>query len=274
MVHKRVWTLAWHATALIGVTITIAPFLWMLSSSLKESGALFAYPPIIIPRQPVWGNFVAVFDVIPFWRYIGNTTFIAGLSAIGQIFCCTTAGFAFARLYFPGKQVVFWALIGALLIPPQVTLVPTFLMVNAIGWLDTYYPIILPWCLAGAIGTFLARQFYKTVPQEIDDAALIDGCGSLRLFWNIYLPLSGPIIATIVVLTLVAQWNNLITPLIYLSTQAKYPISLGLASLVTQYSARWNILMATNLMSILPVVVAFFAAQRYFVSGMLTSGLK
>jgi ABC-type glycerol-3-phosphate transport system permease component len=134
----------WHLTALIGVVITLGPFVWMLSSSLKLSGALFAYPPVLIPKEWAWSNYAETFEQIPFLRYILNTVYIAGLSAIGQAFCCSTAGFAFARLEFWGRRVIFWSLMAAVMIPPQVTIVPLFLMVNSIGLLDTYYPIILP----------------------------------------------------------------------------------------------------------------------------------
>ena len=274
MVQKYLWKILWHFTALVGVGITLGPFVWMLSSSLKLPGALFAYPPVLIPNELAWSNYPETFGQIPFLRYILNTVYIAGVSAFGQAFCCSTAGFAFARLEFRGRRLIFWSLMAALMIPPQVTIVPLFLMVKSVGWLDTYYPIILPFFLAGAIGTFLARQFYKTVPRDLDDAARIDGCGTARLFFSIYLPLSGPVIATIMVLTIVLQWNNLTTPLIFLSSPEKYPISLGLASLITQYTARWNLLMAANLMSIVPVMIVFLLAQRYFVAGMLTSGIK
>ena len=264
----------WHLLALFGAALALGPFVWMLSSSVKESGAIFAYPPQLIPARIRWDNFAYVIQETSFLLFMRNTVFIAGMSMLGQLFCCSLAGFAFARLAFPYKNVLFWSLMAALIIPPQVTLVPTFILVKYLNWLDTYYPIIIPWFLAGAIGTFLFRQFFKLIPQDLDDAATIDGCGPYRLFLYIYLPLSGPVIATVAVFSLVAQWNNLLGPVIYLSTEEKFPITMGLASFVTEYTAKWNILMAANLLSIVPVVLLYFFLQRYFVEGMLTSGIR
>lgn len=263
-----------YAFLLFGGLFMLAPFIWMLSSSLKAQGAIFAYPPTLIPQEPLWENFQEIFEVVPFGRYFTNSMLIAGLSVIGQLLSCSMAAFAWARIPFFGRNALFMALMAALIIPPQVTLVPLFIMMNDIGWVDTYYPLILPFWLGGAFGTFLLRQFFLSIPRDLDDAARIDGASAWRIFWTIYLPLCKPALATVAIFTFLLQWNELLRPLIFISSPEKLPLTVGLASLRSQYSTSWNLLMAGALISLIPVMVLFIFAQRYFVRGVTSSGLK
>ncbi len=257
-----------------GGLFVLMPFIWMLSSALKDQGAIFAYPPNLFPQEPRWSNFQDVMNVVPFARYFGNSTFIAVVSVIGQLLSCSMAAFAWARISFRGRDILFMVLMAALIIPPQVTLVPLFIMMNQVGWIDTYYPLILPFWLGGAFGTFLMRQFFLTIPRDLEDAAKIDGAGPWRIYWSIYLPLCKPALATVAVFTFLLQWNELLRPLIFLSSPEKLPLTVGLAALRSQYSTSWNLIMAGALISVVPVLILFIFAQRYFVRGVTSSGLK
>jgi len=257
-----------------GGLFMLLPFIWMLSSALKDQGAIFAYPPALFPEEARWSNFQDVLNVVPFARYFGNSTLIAVLSVIGQLLSCSMAAFAWARISFWGRDILFLTLMAALIIPPQVTLVPLFIMMNRVGWVDTYYPLILPFWLGGAFGTFLLRQFFLAIPRDLEDAAKIDGAGPWRIYWSIYMPLCKPALATVAIFTFLLQWNELLRPLIFLSTPEKLPLTVGLAALRSQYSTSWNLIMAGALISVVPVLILFIFAQRYFVRGVTSSGLK
>jgi multiple sugar transport system permease protein len=263
-----------YACLTVGGLFMLMPFIWMLSSALKDQGAIFAYPPALIPPAVRWENFREILNVVPFGRYFGNSTVIALLSVVGQLLSCSMAAFAWARIPFPGRTILFMTLMAALIIPPQVTLVPLFIMMNGVGWIDTYYPLILPFWLGGAFGTFLLRQFFLGIPRDLEDAAKIDGAGPWRIYWTIYLPLCKPALATVAIFTFLLQWNELLRPLIFLSSPEKLPLTVGLAALRSQYSTAWNLIMAGALISVVPVLGLFVFAQRYFVRGVTSSGLK
>lgn len=265
---------ALYLALVAGGLFMLMPFIWMLSSSLKDQGAIFAYPPSLFPTEARWSNFREILDVVPFGRYFSNSVFIAAVSVVGQLLSCSMAAFAWARIPFFGRDVLFMTLMAALIIPPQVTLVPLFIMMNGVGWIDTYYPLILPFWLGGAFGTFLLRQFFLSIPRDLEDAAKIDGAGPWRIYWSIYLPLCKPALATVAIFTFLLQWNELLRPLIFLSTPEKLPLTVGLAALRSQYSTSWNLIMAGALISVIPVLVLFVFAQRYFVRGVTSSGLK
>jgi ABC-type glycerol-3-phosphate transport system permease component len=265
---------ALYVVLVAGGLFMLMPFIWMFSSSLKDQGAIFAYPPSLIPVEARWGNFQEILNVVPFGRYFGNSVFIATVSVVGQLLSCSMAAFAWARIPFFGRDVFFMTLMAALIIPPQVTLVPLFIMMNRIGWIDTYYPLILPFWLGGAFGTFLLRQFFLAIPRDLEDAAKLDGAGPWRIYWTIYMPLCKPALATVAIFTFLLQWNELLRPLIFLSTPEKLPLTVGLAALRSQYSTFWNLIMAGALISVIPVLLLFIFAQRYFVRGVTSSGLK
>jgi ABC-type glycerol-3-phosphate transport system permease component len=265
---------ALYVILVAGGLFMLLPFIWMFSSSLKDQGAIFAYPPSLIPEEARWGNFREILNVVPFGRYFSNSMLIAVLSVVGQLLSSSMAAFAWARIPFAGRNVLFMTLMAALIIPPQVTLVPLFIMMNGVGWIDTYYPLILPFWLGGAFGTFLLRQFFLSIPRDLEDAAKIDGAGPWRIYWSIYLPLCKPALATVAIFTFLLQWNELLRPLIFLSSPEKLPLTVGLAALRSQYSTSWNLIMAGALISVIPVLVLFVFAQRYFVRGVTSSGLK
>ena len=266
--------LALYLALTAGSLFMLMPFIWMFSSSLKDQGAIFAYPPSLFPPEARWSNFREILDVVPFGRYFSNSVFIAAVSVVGQLLSCSMAAFAWARIPFFGRNVLFMTLMAALIIPPQVTLVPLFIMMNGVDWIDTYYPLILPFWLGGAFGTFLLRQFFLAIPRDLEDAAKIDGAGPWRIYWSIYMPLCKPALATVAIFTFLLQWNELLRPLIFLSTPEKLPLTVGLAALRSQYSTLWNLIMAGALISVVPVLVLFVVAQRYFVRGVTSSGLK
>lgn len=275
----RVWRgvgarAAWHVGALVLALVMVGPFIWMVSSSLKTGGQIFQFPPRLIPAPAHWSNYAAIFNQAPMVRYIVNSIVISGLSIAGQLFCCSLAGYAFARMRFRGRRLLFVALMLALIVPPQVIIIPQFLLARTLGWLDTYWPLVLPYFLAGAIGSFLFRQFFLSIPVDFEEAARIDGARQWQVFAHVYLPLSGPVAATVAIFTLVAQWNNLIYPVIYLNSRDLLPVTVGLTGFIGEFSANWQLLMSASVVSILPVILVYAFAQRYFVEGMVSSGLK
>ena len=221
---------AWRSISLLvaGGLFMLMPFIWMLSSSLKGPRGHLRLSALALPGGGALEQLPGVLNVVPFGRYFGNSALIAALSVVGQLLSCSMAAFAWARISFFGRDVLFMTLMAALIIPPQVTLVPLFIMMNGVGWIDTYYPLILPFWLGGAFGTFLLRQFFLSIPRDLEDAAKIDGAGPWRIYWSIYLPLCKPALATVAIFTFLLQWNELLRPLIFLSTPEKLPLTVGL----------------------------------------------
>jgi multiple sugar transport system permease protein len=232
------------------------------------------YPPRWIPNPFEWDNYTKVFQVEPFALYLGNSFVYAGLSTLGQILTCSMAAYAFARLRFPGRGVIFMALLATLMIPGQVTVIPTFIIMKYLGWIDSVKPLIIPNWAGGAFGTFLLRQFFLSIPGELMDAAKIDGCNFYGIYARIFMPLAGAALATLGVFTFMWSWNDLFGPLIYLNTPSKYMVSIGLAFFQSVHYNAWALLMAGSIISLVPIVVLYMAAQKYFVQGIATSGLK
>lgn len=263
-----------HALLITGAILMIVPFLWMLSSSLKTEGDVFIFPPEWIPNPVQWDNYPRTFEIVPFGQFGINSLNVAVLSTIGQLFSCSTAAYCFARLRFPGRDLLFLVLLATLMVPGQVTMIPIFLIMRALGWVNTLYPLIVPAFLGGAFGTFLLRQFFLTMPSELEDAARMDGAGDFGIYWRIFLPLSKPALATLGVFVFLSRWNDLLGPVIYLSDQNKMTIPVGLTFFQGEYSTAWNLLMAGSLISLLPILVLFAVAQRYFVQGIVMTGIK
>jgi ABC-type glycerol-3-phosphate transport system permease component len=206
--------------------------------------------------------------------FLVNSVKIATIATIGQVISCAMAAFAFARLRFPARNLLFFILLATLMVPTHVTLIPTFFIIRWLGWIDTHWSLTVPWWLGGAFGTFLLRQFFLTIPVEMMEAAKIDGAGYWRIFWRIYLPLSGPALATLAVFTFMGSWNNLLGPLIFLNSTEKMTVTLGLTLLQGQYYSQWTLLMAGAIVSVIPTLIVFFIAQKYFVEGIVRAGLK
>lgn len=257
------------------VAVMFIPFIWMFSSSLKTLGDLFLYPPRLIPNPMHWENYRDVIESMPlFPRWIFNSFKIALFGVIGQTLSCSLAAYAFARLKFPFKDVLFLLLLATLMIPPVVTIIPTYLLFSFFGWLDTHKALMIPPFLGGAFGTFLLRQFFLTIPQDLVDAAKIDGCSDIGIYWRIFLPLSKPALAALAVFVFNYHWNDLLAPVIYLTTRELYTISVGLHLLQGYHLTFWNLIMAGAVMSVIPVVVLYVLLQRYFVAGIALTGLK
>jgi multiple sugar transport system permease protein len=274
--QRRIATVAIFLTLCVGAAVVLLPFFWMLSTALKRADQVYLSPPVWVPIPPQLGNFVEVLTRVPFHRYALNTFIIVSLVMVGTLFSCSFAAYGFARLKAPGKDLIFMLVLATLMLPGAVTLVPTYLMFNSIGWVDTFLPLVVPAFFGSAFYIFLLRQFYMTIPVELEDAAKIDGASVYRIWWSIMLPLSQPVLATVAVFTFVATYNDFFTPLIYLSDEDNYTIAVALSFFQgsPRIGPQMHLLMAAVTMSILPPLLLFMAAQRYFVRGIVMSGIK
>jgi len=274
---RRRWLEAVRITATyvllsIAAITMLLPFIWMLSTSLKTPASVFVYPPEWIPNPIQWANYGQVVRVMPFLRYVLNTAAVATSITFLHLAVSSLAAYAFARLRFPGRDKLFLAYLATLMVPGQVTLIPNFLIVKYLGWIDTYQALIIPQIFT-AFGTFLLRQFFLTIPNELEDAARIDGASALDIYWLIVLPLSGPALATLGVFTFTAQWNSFLWPLIVINDEQMRTLTVGLRALVGQYTVQYPLLMAGSVISIVPMLILFVVAQRFFVRGIALTGL-
>lgn len=251
------------------------PFLWMVTSSLKEQGYIFIYPPQWIPNPVRWQNYIELVQRMPFLQFFYNSTKIALLATFGQLLTCSLAAYVFARLQFFGRDTLFTILLATMMVPFQVTMIPVFITMHRLNLLDTHLALWGPAFLGGAYGTFLLRQFFLTLPRELEDAARVDGCSRFGIWWRIFLPLSKPALATLGIFVFMANWNDLLGPVLYLSTRAKMTLTIGLAMLFHQWGATpWNLVMAGSVVTVLPVLILYALGQKYFVQGIVTTGLK
>lgn len=262
------------------------PFFYTLMTSLKQPWEIYALPPILIPERLVWSNYVRTVDLVPFLRWIYNTFVISFLATLGTVLTSSFAAFSFARFRYRFRNALFIITLSTMMLPAQVTLIPRYVMffkfgqLTPIQFIDTYKPLWLPaWFGGGAFAIFLMRQFIMTIPQDLDEAALIDGANYLRIFWQIVLPLCKPAIATLTLISIVGQWNNFLGPLIYINSPEKFPIAVGLeyfnrtAGGFTQDTVQHYLMCATALATVFPMIL-FFSFQRQFVQGVVMSGIK
>jgi ABC-type glycerol-3-phosphate transport system permease component len=261
---------------LAGSALFILPLVWMISSSLKTPGEIFVFPPKWIPSVLQWGNYPESLTVQPFGLYAANTLKVTILSIIGSLVSCSLAAFGFARIRGWGNQFLFGLLVATMMLPYQVTMIPTFILFRYAGWVNTLYPLIVPNFFGNAFFIFLLRQFMMTVPMEMDEAATLDGCSPIGVYWRVMLPMSKPALATVAIFSFMNHWNDLMTPLIYLNSRRLYTISLGLATFRQQYSTEtpWHLLMAASVVTMMPPLIIFFLAQRLFIQGIVVTGLK
>ncbi len=262
-----------HLFLSLGGLVMIVPFLWMLSTSLKSDQQAYVFPPIWIPTPIVWANYSTIWDALPFDRFILNSTIVAVCVTIGQLITCSLGAFAFARLRFPGREKLFVLYLATLMIPFQVTMIPIFIMIKELKWLDTYQGLIVP-AIFSPYGTFLLRQFFLGIPRELEDAAKIDGCGYLRIYTQIILPLSKPALATLGIFVFMGSWNSFLWPLLIVNSLTMKTLPLGISYLLGQYTIYWNLLMAGATIALVPILVVFFFGQRYFIEGITLTGLK
>jgi ABC-type glycerol-3-phosphate transport system permease component len=262
---------------LIPVSITLMlPFLWMLSTSLKVPKQVFAYPPIWIPNPIRWQNYIeGWFKFVPFSLYLRNSLIITLGNIAGNLFSCCLAAYGFARLRARGKNVFFVLVLATMMVPMWVTLIPQYVMFSYIHWTNTFAPLMVPAWFGWPFFIFLLRQFFMTIPRDLDEAARIDGCSTFRILWSILLPLTKPALATIAVLAFIGNWNNFMGPLIYLRDQDKYTLTLGLQRFQgVQGNVQYHYMMAVAVLTVLPIIIMFFFAQQYFVRGIVMTGLK
>jgi multiple sugar transport system permease protein len=270
---KTRWARVGVAAALIlGAVLVSVPFLWMLAGSVKPESEVLDTPPTLWPRDFTWSNYVELFTSLDFDVYLRNTLIVVALSFIGLLLRAM-AGYGFARYDFRGKKVVYVVVLATMMIPDQVTMIPTYLILNAIGLTNTLTGVVLPG-LVSAFNIFLFRQFFATIPNELLEAARLDGAGEIRTFIRVALPISGPILAIQAILTFIGSWNSFLWPLIVATEQDKYTLSVGLALLEGQYSSNYGVLMAGAAVMVLPVLIVFILCQRYVVRGFVMSGLK
>jgi ABC-type glycerol-3-phosphate transport system permease component len=263
-----------YAALLVGAFLLLLPFGFQLSTSLKNLDQVFVFPIQWIPNPFQWGNFPDVFQKVPFTQYILNTMLITAFGVVGSLTGSTLAAYPFARMRFPGRRILFAVMLATLMVPAWVTLIPQFLLFRVFGWMDTYYPFIVPAFAAHPFYTFLLRQFFMTIPTELDQAAKLDGAGSFRILTQILLPLSAPALASVGIFSFLGYWNDFLGPVIYLSTPSKFTLSVGIAYFQGVYRVNFPLMMAAATMAMLPPVVLFFLAQRWFIEGVTMTGLK
>ena len=273
-IRERLGKLVVHAVLVIGAAILMTPLAWMLSTSLKPLGKVFFFPPEWIPNPPLWSNYVEVFQVVPFARYVFNTATITLFDVVGKVISCSLVAFSFARLRWRFRDALFVLMLATMMLPHQVTMIPQFVLYRHLGWIDTYLPLVLPNWFGGPFLTFLLRQFFMTIPLELDDAARIDGASIFGIYWRIMLPLAKPAVAAVAIFMFNSAWNAFLLPLIYLHSREKYTIALGLRSFQDQYYTEWHLLMGASLIAMMPVLLIFFFAQKYFIQGIVFTGVK
>jgi multiple sugar transport system permease protein len=264
-----------YSLLLLIMVVMGVPFVWMLSSSFKEPGLIFIYPPQWVPDPVRWQNYVELFQEMPFLRYFWNSLQIATLATFGQLFSCSLGAYAFARLQFPGRDLLFLILLGTLMVPAQVTMIPVFITMHRLQLIDTHLALWGPAFFGGAYGTFLLRQFFLTIPKDLEDAAKVDGCSRFGIWWRIFLPLSKPALATLGIFVFMNSWNDLLGPVLYLSTNSKMTLTIGLAMFFHAWGATpWHLVMAGSVVTITPILIIYILGQKYFVQGVVMSGLK
>jgi len=246
------------------------PILWGLSGSLKSQAEIGA--PNLVPAHPRWSNYAEVFRLMPFWRMFGNTMLYAGCVTAGQVFFCSLAGYAFARLEFRGRDTLFVLYLATLMVPLTVTVIPQFILMRTFGWTDTPWAMIVPGLFGTAFGTYLMRQFFRTLPTDLEKAAIVDGCSPWQIYWRILLPHAKPAVMVLAVLTWVSVWNDFLWPLVMIQRDSIATLNLGLVRLGGEYVADWPVLMAASMLILLPLVVIYAVAQRAFVSGIVLTG--
>jgi multiple sugar transport system permease protein len=254
-------------------SVMVFPFMWMVSTALKGQQEVYIYPPTLWPESLHWENFQHVLDTVPFGRFFVNSLLVTTLITVSQVVTSVLAGYVFARIEFPGRNLIFYLYLATLIIPTQVTMLPLFLLVSRLGWIDTYQGLIVPF-LANAFAVFFLRQFFISLPRELEDAARIDGASRLRTLVQIILPLSRPAVATIALFTFLSHWDEYLWPLVVTNTTSMRTLPIGLRFFIEESGAQLNYMMAGALMDVAPVVLLFLVAQRQFIEGMSLSGSK
>ena len=266
----------WYTVMVAAAVVFLVPFYWMVTSALKDNTQIFSFDPQWIPNPARWDNFRTALDYpgFPFLRLLWNTVYYAGLVTVGTVVSCAAIGYGFARLRFPGRDLLFGITMATLMVPPIVTFIPTYVLFAKLELTGTYAPLIVPRFLGDAFYIFMLRQFFKGIPNDLSDAARIDGAGEFRVFWEIVLPLVRPALVVVAVFSLLYAWQDFFGPLIYLQDALEYPLSLGLYAFRAQRTQEWALIMAGSTLTVLPLVVVFLFTQRSFVRGVAMTGIK
>lgn len=264
-----------YGILLIGGIFVCLPFVWMISTSLKDEGSVFIFPPNWIPNPILWSNYAQAMTVLPFALFLRNTLITTLVPIVGVMLSCSLTAYSFSRLRWPGRDICFLLVLATMMLPHQVTMIPRFILFRYLGWIDTFFPLIVPpWFAIGAFNVFLLRQFFLTVPLEMDDAAKLDGASYLDIYARLLMPLMKPALAAVAIFTFQFHWNDFLDPLIYLHSQSNFTLALGLRSFQGEYGTDWNLLMAASLVVMTPPLLLFFFAQRYFIQGVVFTGVK
>jgi len=259
---------ATHA-ALVGLSLVfLIPLFWLIASSFKTDAQLFQFPPKWLPNPVTLQNYPKGLQFIPFTQYLVNTLIICLFSVLGSLLSCSLVAYGLACVRWPGRKALFFIILSTMMLPPQVTMIPMFVVFAKLHWVDTFLPLIVPHFFGGAFYVFLMRQFFLSLPRELIDAAQIDGCSEFGVYRSIVLPLSKPVLATVGLFAFLASWNDFLGPLIYLASSSKYTLSLGLATFSSQYGSYPGMLMAVTTVMTVPIIILFFFTQRTFVQGM------
>jgi len=261
-----------HVLLITGSFVMLVPFVWMVSTSLKEPGDVFVYPPQWIPQPAQWENYQETVTVMPFGRFYLNSAIQALSVTALQLLTASLAAYAFARLRFRGRDLLFLLYLATMMIPFPVTMIPNFIAMRYLNWIDSFQALILPPAFS-AFSTFLLRQYFMSIPIEMDDAARVDGASSFRIWWQIILPLSGPALATLAIFTFLGQWNSFLWPLIVTNSEEMWTLPVGLATFQSQYSVQWHLLMAGSVIAVLPILVIYIVGQKWFVRGITLTGM-
>jgi multiple sugar transport system permease protein len=259
---------------LLGTVFFVMPLVFMLSTSLKATRQIAKFPPQWIPNPWIWRNYSDVFHYAPMHKYLLNTLIIVIPSIFGAVITSSLAAYAFARLRAPGKRAIFMVLLSTMMLPGAVRMIPTYILFAKLDWVGTFKPLTIPALTGSAFSIFMLRQFFMTIPMDLEDAAKIDGCSRLQTWFTIILPLAKPALATVTVFAFMAAWNDYMGPLIYLSNKRQYTLSLGLQVFSRSFGSEWGMLMAASTMMVAPIILLFFFAQKNFVQGITTTGLK
>lgn len=270
----KVSTILLHMALVVGAIIMVFPFIWSILSSLKGVSQIFAVPPEFIPNPFVWSNYPDSLQAMPFGRAYWNSFYITILIVGIQLITASMAAYAFAKIRFPGINLIFVLFLATMMIPKQVTMVPTYMIMSKIGWLDTHLALIVPGALFNAFSVFLLRQFVMGIPNELEEAAIVDGANPFRVYWSVILPLIRPALAAVGIFSFMGTWNNFLEPLIYLSTPDLFTVPLMLNYFKGLYATDWGLMMAGSTISIIPVLIVYVIAQKHIIEGVALTGVK
>ncbi|GAK02693.1 N-acetyl-D-glucosamine ABC transport system, permease protein [Geomicrobium sp. JCM 19037] len=267
---SKIWI---HLILIVGAVIMVVPFFWMISTSLKTYVESVQIPPTILPSDPQFSNYLAVFESADFFLYYINTFLMTAGRTLAQLLLCSMAAYAFARLVFPFKNTIFILILSVLMVPMQVILIPNYALLTEFGWVDTFYALIVPGMFS-AFGVFLLRQFFMGIPKELDEAALIDGCSHWGIYWRIILPNAKPALVALAIFTILNSWNDFLWPLVMTNSESMRVLSVGIASFQGQYSTDFPLLMAAAFLSTIPMLIMFIFLQKHLIAGISLGGVR